>query len=120
MPTAPPVACRCGRLDCTIHGRDTKTAWSALPIRPKARPLYHLEVWRRTRLFILARDPLCMINRCVERYGIRMPSTIVDHKVAIIDGGAELDQDNLQGVCHACHTSKTAKEIRERRHHHHE
>lgn len=57
--------------------------------------------WRRLRLLVLNREPLC--RRC-ER-----PATDVDHILPRSSGGTD-DPSNLQALCHACHSSKTSTE----------
>jgi 5-methylcytosine-specific restriction endonuclease McrA len=37
-------------------------------------------------------------------------ATIVDHIVPIRQGGARLDINNLQSLCHSCHTIKSNEE----------
>jgi 5-methylcytosine-specific restriction protein A len=77
------------------------------------RKIYQTEAWQRVRKAILQRDPLCKIaDLCVRRYGTALPSAEVDHIVPIRSGGAELDPDNLQGICHNCHSQKTRRETR--------
>ena len=66
--------------------------------------------WRRTREFILARDPICRDCR-------REASTDVDHIIMAIMwcGTGEndyYDERNLQGLCKSCHSRKTARETR--------
>lgn len=71
--------------------------------------------WRKLRLFIIARDPFCVIGEICDpadivtgkRSGRRAPSTDVDHIVPKEAGGTDEDT-NLQGACHACHSWKTA------------
>jgi len=71
--------------------------------------------WRKLRLFIIARDPFCMIGEICDpvdpvtgkRSGRRAPSTDVDHIKPREAGGTD-HEENLQGACHACHSWKTA------------
>jgi len=58
--------------------------------------------WRRLRLLVLAKQPVC--QACG-----RAPSTDVDHIVPLARGGINA-LDNLQGLCHSCHSAKTARE----------
>jgi len=60
--------------------------------------------WQNLRLMILRRSPLCV--RC------GTGASQVDHIVPIRKGGARLDPDNLQALCHSCHSQKTASEDR--------
>ncbi len=75
--------------------------------------LYDSPQWRRrTRPFVLARDPLCKIAKIC---GGTAASTDADHIVPAEQyvaqhGGDEryfFDVSNLQGACHADHTAKT-------------
>lgn len=63
---------------------------------------YRRSHWRRLRLLILNRDPVC-------RYCGVKPSTVVDH-IKPHRGDYQLfsDPENLAGCCAPCHDSKTA------------
>ena len=50
-------------------------------------------------------DGLAMVRACDEA-GVRL---FVDHIVELSDGGAPLEQSNLEPLCGSCHTAKTAK-----------
>ena len=63
--------------------------------------------WMRLRRWFLARHPLCA--HCLQR-GFTTPATEVDHIKPLRDGGARLDQTNLQALCKSCHSRKTARE----------
>lgn len=54
-------------------------------------------------------NPLCV--ECM-RKGITAPADVVDHIVALRQGGAKYDMDNLQPLCHQCHGRKTVRETR--------
>jgi 5-methylcytosine-specific restriction protein A len=69
--------------------------------------LYDLAVWHRLREKQLSDEPLC---RHCKAMGIVVLATDVDHIVPIAQGGAELDQANLQSLCHECHSRKTISE----------
>jgi 5-methylcytosine-specific restriction protein A len=68
--------------------------------------------WQRLREAHLASEPLCRM--CLQA-GRITPAVLVDHIVPINDGGAVLDDDNLQSLCRSCHDKKTADDIRKRR-----
>ena len=55
----------------------------------------------------LADEPLC---RECSRLGKLTPAAEVDHIVRISDGGARLDDANLQSLCKSCHSRKTLAE----------
>lgn len=69
--------------------------------------LYDLAVWRKLRAQQLCDEPLC--RHCKAR-GVLKFATDVDHVTPIANGGAELDQSNLQSLCHTCHSQKTRSE----------
>jgi len=64
--------------------------------------------WQRLRRMYLAAHPICVDPEGVHP-GQVIPSTDVDHVIALRDGGTSRD-DNLQALCHACHSRKTAVE----------
>jgi 5-methylcytosine-specific restriction endonuclease McrA len=64
--------------------------------------------WRALRRQVLAEQPWCATAGCMEL------THDVDHKVALQDGGAPFDRDNVWGLCKRHHSSKTNKEVRER------
>jgi 5-methylcytosine-specific restriction protein A len=75
--------------------------------------LYDSVQWRkRTRPYVLARDPICKIAKLC---GGHAASTDADHVIPAEQyvaqhGGDEryfFDTNNLQGTCHADHTAKT-------------
>jgi 5-methylcytosine-specific restriction protein A len=70
---------------------------------------YSRALWKRLRLMVLGRDPICVACK-------RNASTVADHKKAFRTGKTEneewqlfCDLNNLQGLCHPCHSEKTAK-----------
>jgi 5-methylcytosine-specific restriction protein A len=65
--------------------------------------IYHSTRWRRLRLIVLARDPVCRM--CGQE-----ASTDADHVVPITRGGAKWNLDNLQGFGPSCHAKKTRAE----------
>lgn len=70
------------------------------------------ERWRK---MILARDPLCMIQKLCGRGispdALPAPATHADHIVPVRAGG-EWSMENGQGACQRCHGWKTALERR--------
>ena len=67
--------------------------------------------WERVRRMHLAAEPLC---RMCHEAGRVTPAVLVDHITPIRDGGAILDDSNLQSLCRACHDTKTAEDVRRR------
>jgi hypothetical protein len=64
--------------------------------------------WRRLRAQVRREQPTCARMGCDKRW------TDLDHVVALQDGGAPFDRDNVMGLCHAHHSAKTADEVNER------
>ena len=59
--------------------------------------------WHKLRNYILAKEPLC--RKC-QAEGLVMIATEVHH----IDGNVyNLDESNLEPLCHECHSRETAK-----------
>lgn len=65
---------------------------------------YKRQVWLKARRRILAEHPLCA--EC-QRQGRVTLAVDVHHIVDIRNGGALLDADNLECLCHSCHSKKT-------------
>ena len=68
---------------------------------------YCSRVWLQFRALHLRAEPLC--RRCKEVQHL-VPATHVDHVVALVQGGAPLDEDNVQSLCQPCHAQKTRVE----------
>ena len=69
--------------------------------------LYDTSLWKKVRADHLRRQPLCV---ACQAKGITTPGNVLDHIVAVRDGGAFFDLDNHQLLCKRCHFSKSAKE----------
>jgi 5-methylcytosine-specific restriction endonuclease McrA len=62
--------------------------------------------WRKLRPEILERDKF----RCqVRSPACQIVATMVDHRIAVRDGGAWFDPENLQACCRACNAYKAAQ-----------
>lgn len=70
--------------------------------------IYRLAAWLKLRRMKLQQDPLC---EWCKRTGKLEPATDVDHIVPVSKGGAPLDLDALQSLCHACHSRKTQRDM---------
>ena len=68
------------------------------PRRAKTKARGYSGPWKRIRLMVLARDPIC-------RMCDRLPSLHVDHIERHVPGEAH-DMDRLQGLCASCHSKK--------------
>tara|TARA_R100001163_G_scaffold63795_1_gene56503 strand:- start:764 stop:1060 length:297 start_codon:yes stop_codon:yes gene_type:complete len=71
---------------------------------------YRKYAWRKLRKVVLDKNPLCV--HCLDNDMVK-PADVVDHIIPIKKGGAELDESNLQGLCHSCHNKKTYYENRQ-------
>jgi 5-methylcytosine-specific restriction protein A len=71
--------------------------------RPSSAARGYGGAWRKLRLMVLARQPLCAVPGCTN------PSEHVDHIVAKGAGGTD-DLHNLQGLCAHHHGVKCAKQ----------
>lgn len=119
MPSRAPAACRrpgCGGVViggvCSRCGvlRDA-TAAAHDERRGSARQRGYDARWEKVRRMHLAGEPLC---RLCSQAGRITPAVLVDHIVPIRDGGARLDDDNLQSLCRRCHDAKTVEDVRRR------
>lgn len=70
--------------------------------RPACYGVYTSTWWRKLRLIVLARQPVCRACQ-------RAAATEVDHIVPRRAGGPD-DISNLQGLCHHCHAVKSSRE----------
>ena len=57
--------------------------------------------WRRFRLMMIARYPVCQDCN-------RLPTTEIHHIIKKRDGGADSDENTLK-LCHDCHSVRTGK-----------
>ena len=64
-----------------------------------AKALYATPEWKAVRRRMLGKQRIC---ECGAR------TTEVDHRIAVKDGGAPLDEENLEARCKPCHSRKTA------------
>lgn len=68
--------------------------------RGSARQRGYDRAWEKLRNAYLQRHPLC--ERC-ERRGHVVPAEIIHHRIPITEGGARLDEANLEALCKTCH-----------------
>jgi 5-methylcytosine-specific restriction protein A len=92
--------CPPGKSRCKAHGGGS---WAR--IDPTAKGRYGA-AWQQRRKRVLKECPQC------ETCG--RPSTDVDHRVAVADGGTD-DRSNLRALCRDCHKRHTAEQNRARR-----
>lgn len=69
---------------------------------------YQRKTWKNLRILQLQIEPLCRECRKIDKL---IAATIVDHIIAIADGGAELDLNNLQSLCKPHHDAKTRRDL---------
>lgn len=119
MPNAPRKPCAmpaCGELvehgkaRCERHRRDQDRD---ARIRRPHEAFYDSRAWRRLSARVLAEEPIC--QGWPYGSGCGKPTTIVDHIVALQDGGARMERSNCRALDRACHGDKTQWEIRNRR-----
>ena len=73
---------------------------------------YHSKKWKHKRLEVMQEyQGLC--QECKSQ-GQIVPADVVDHIVELLDGGDELDNDNLIPLCHYHHNIKTRHEKNKR------
>lgn len=101
MPSSPPHLCSRCRSIVTGRCPTCSSGWTQRPTTRQT-PTSHRR-WRTLRDQVLQDEPTCRVCDF-------LPSVTVDHIVPIAEGGAELDRDNLQGICTPCHDAKTAEE----------
>lgn len=95
------------RVTCLRPRLSTLDTRRAKPPPKQTLPFYKSPEWRHARGIALARARgTCQTPGC----GRRERYMYVDHVIELKDGGAPLDQRNLQVLCGPCHNRKTAKE----------
>lgn len=78
---------------------------------PERRKVYESKRWRAIRRRILRRDPFCVCDRDCCPNGCQELSTVVDHVIDIVAGGAPFELANLRGMAKRCHDRKTARDV---------
>lgn len=68
-----------------------------------SREFYSSYAWRKKRSEFLIEHPICECCR-------RKRATLVDHIIPIKQGGALLEDSNLQALCASCHGAKSIRE----------
>jgi 5-methylcytosine-specific restriction protein A len=64
--------------------------------------------WAKVSKYVRTNEPIC-------RHCKNAAATMVDHIKPLKQGGARLELNNLQPLCHRCHAIKTARETRQQR-----
>lgn len=91
---------------CRLEVQAERTAERASPEERGYGP-----AWRRFRKWFIARNPLC--GHC-EKEGLTRLARELDHIKPLDEGGALLDAENVQGLCHRHHRIKTEQDKRRR------
>ena len=120
MPSKTPTACtrpQCGGLVrdgvCSRCGPLRRRADKVTDAkRGNFRQRGYSTQWDAVRKLHLKGEPLC---RMCATAGRVTAAVMVDHIVPIADGGAVLDDTNLQSLCTSCHASKTREDLRRRK-----
>lgn len=106
MPRRPLKPCTfpgCSRLVekdcCHLHARSKRSFYKA---QDENRGFYSSGKWQRLRGWFIRRNPVCVL--------CRRPAKVVDHILAIKDGGDALNDNNLQSLCNICHQRKRGQE----------
>ena len=68
---------------------------------------YNSPQWKKTAARYKRNNPLCV--DC-EANGKTVAVDVVDHIIPVKEGGAEVDPDNLQSLCHFHHNKKTVSD----------
>ncbi len=92
---------------CEYHQKIVNAQYDKTMRNRSAYEFYHSAEWRRLRNNFLIEHPFC--EEC-QRQGRLTKATVVDHIVPIQQGGALLEESNLQALCASCHGSKSIKE----------
>lgn len=85
----------------TIKDREIKA-------RSEWRWVYKNPRWQALRRLVKEEQPFCDIVNCFEL------THDVDHIIAVQDGGAPFDRENVHGLCKRHHGQKTREEIKAR------
>jgi len=107
-----PELCEPGEPYCAEHALDAADVRQASDRKIKARStwrwVYKDPRWQGLRRQVRLEQPFCIVAGCQEL------THDIDHVVALQDGGAPFDRDNVQGMCAKDHARKTREEVRAR------
>ncbi len=84
---------------CDLHARSKRSFYKA---QDENRSFYSSGKWQRLRGWFIRRNPVCVW--CLR------PAEVVDHILAMKDGGEALNDNNLQSLCNSCHQRKRGQE----------
>jgi 5-methylcytosine-specific restriction protein A len=101
MPRKPGEAAMRRRAQAAEHKRVRDHAkYDYFERNQESKAFYNSPAWRKCRDAYMARHPLC--EDCASR-GLTVRAREVHHITPIDQGGAPLDPENLQALCHQCH-----------------
>ena len=114
MPTKPKKPCSysgCPKLTegqyCEEHKKLTDRNYNLYERDKINQKFYQSAEWKAVKKHHLAIEPLC---RECKKNGLLTKATMADHIIPIKQGGATLDDNNLQSLCWSCHSQKSAEE----------
>ena len=99
--------CEPGDQFCLEHKKQQMAQYNRYERDKDAQAFYNSAEWRGARERHRREHPLC--EECL-RNGMIRPATLVDHIIPIRQGGARLDDRNLQSLCDTCHNRKSIEE----------
>ncbi len=92
---------------CDVHMKKRNNEYNRYARDEFSKNFYNTPAWRLARKKQLDSNPFCF--ECLKK-GKRSKATIVDHVVAIKQGGDRFNPINLQSLCWSCHSRKSIKE----------
>ena len=92
---------------CEHHKKQTAREYEKYGRNKAAKAFYNTSQWKAVRTMKMNRNPFCEI---CQSHGRSEKAFFIDHIKEIADGGASLDMENLQSLCHSCHSRKTLQE----------
>jgi 5-methylcytosine-specific restriction protein A len=92
---------------CEEHKKLTDKQYNLYERDKTSQRFYQSTEWKMVKKRHLAIEPLC---RECKKNGKLTKAAMVDHILPIKQGGAALDDNNLQSLCWSCHSRKSVKE----------
>jgi len=92
---------------CAVHQKIADKQYEKYGRDKVNQKFYSSTEWRAVKKRHLMIEPLC--RECMKDNKL-IKATIVDHIIPRRQGGAPLDDNNLQSLCWSCHSRKSAKE----------
>lgn len=92
---------------CEEHKKQADREYNKYQRDEFSRNFYNTPRWREIRKIKLTNSPFC--EEC-KKNGTIVKATMVDHILAIKQGGSAYDLNNLQSLCWSCHSRKSVLE----------